>query len=62
MPGKLNLEHLTLEEKEKLKEYISSLKEIKKEINKMINRGSNNTKVDEKRMGGNKSTGLHLNL
>ena len=56
--GKVNLEHLTIEEKEKLKEYIDSYKEIKNEIKKMLNKGSK--MVDE--TGGNKSTGLELNL
>lgn len=56
--GKVNLEHLTIEEKEKLREYIDSYKEIKKEIKKMLNKGSK--MVDE--TGGNKSTGLELNL
>lgn len=56
--GKVNLEHLTIEEKEKLKEYIDSYKEIKKEIKKMLNKGSK--MVDE--TGGNKSTGLEFNL
>jgi len=54
--GRVNLEHLTIEEKEKLKEYVDSLKEIKKEINKMLRP----KKVDE--IGGNKSTGLQYNL
>lgn len=56
--GKVNLEHLTIEEKEKLKEYIASYKEIKTEIKKMLNKGSK--MVDE--TGGNKSTKLTLKL
>jgi len=56
--GRVNLEHLTIEEKEKLKEYVDSLKEIKKEINKMLSKGSK--KVDE--IGGNQSTGKILNI
>ena len=56
--GKVNLEHLTIEEKEKLKEYIDSYKEIKTEIKKMLNKGSK--KVDE--IGGNQSTGKILNI
>lgn len=39
MAGKLNLENLTIEEKEKLKEYVNSIKEIKKEIGKLIKKG-----------------------
>jgi uncharacterized protein YnzC (UPF0291/DUF896 family) len=54
---KVNLEHLTLEEKEKLKDYVNSLKEIKKEIKKML---FNKKKVDE--TGGNQSTGKILNI
>lgn len=56
--GRVNLEHLTIQEKEKLREYIDSLKEIKKEIKKMLNKGSK--KVDE--IGGNQSTGKILNI
>jgi hypothetical protein len=48
---------LTLEEKEKLKDYVNSLKEIKKEIKKML---FNKKKVDE--TGGNQSTGKILNI
>jgi len=57
MPGKLNLENLTFEEKEKLKEYVASVKEIKKEIGKLIKKGK--IKEDE---GNNMSKGLYLNL
>ena len=39
MPGKLNLKNLTTEEKEKLKEYINSVKEINKEIGKLLEKG-----------------------
>ena len=56
--GKVNLEHLTIEEKEKLKEYIDSYKEIKNEIKKMLNKGSK--MVDE--TGGNQSTGKILKM
>lgn len=56
--GRVNLEHLTIEEKEKLKEYIDSYKEIKNEIKKMLSKGSK--KVDE--TGGNQSTGKILNI
>jgi hypothetical protein len=56
--GRINLEHLTLEEKEKLKEYVDSLKEIKREIKKMLT--PNPKKVTE--TGGNNSTELELNL
>lgn len=43
MPGKLNLENLTTEEKEKLKEYINSVKEIKKEIGKLLGKTKHGT-------------------
>jgi hypothetical protein len=56
--GKVNLKHLTIEEKEKLKEYIGSYKEIKNEIKKMLNKGSK--KVEE--TGGNQSTGKILKI
>ena len=55
---KSNLQHLTLEEKDQLKEYVASLKEIKKAIQKLVRGGSK--KVEE--TGGNQSTGKILNL
>lgn len=58
MASKLNLENLTIEEKEKLKEYVDSIKEIKKEIGKLIKKG-NISKMQEE--GGDK-TGLYLNI
>ena len=45
---------LTPDEKEKLQQYAESVKEIKKEINTLLNKG----KVNEE--GGNKSSGLYL--
>ena len=59
--GKLNLENLSIEEKEKLKEYVNSVKEIKKEITKLIKKGRGSHKVEEEE-GGNKSTGLKLDI
>jgi hypothetical protein len=58
--GRLNLENLTYEEKEKLKEYVASIKEIKKEIGKMLRKG--NPVQEEKEIGGNQSTGKTLQL
>lgn len=55
---KLNLENLTTEEKEQLQQYVNSLKEIKKEIGKLIKKGGQK-KMDEE--GGNKF-GLYLNI
>lgn len=52
--SKYNLERLTPDEKTKLEEYISSVKEIKKEIKKLVEKAKNGS-VDE---GGNMSTGL----
>lgn len=58
---RLNLENLTVEEKEKLQQYAESLKEIKKEINKLIRKGGKvQPKIEEE--GGNKSSGLYLNV
>lgn len=45
---------LSPDEKEKLQQYAESVKEIKKEINNLLNKG----KVNEE--GGNKSSGLYL--
>lgn len=60
MANKLNLERLTTEEKEKLKEYVNSVKEIKKEIVKLIEKGRVSKMEEEE--GGNRSTGLYLNI
>lgn len=56
---KLNLENLTAEEKEQLKQYVNSIKEIKKEINELLKKGKT-PKIEEE--GGNKSSGLYLNI
>ncbi len=45
---------LTPEEKEKLEQYAESVKEIKKEINNLLNKDRMNEE------GGNKSSGLYL--
>jgi len=54
---KYNFEALTPDEKEKLEEYVSSVKEIKKEIKKLLEKAKGNTVVET---GGNMSTGLKL--
>lgn len=53
---KYNFENLTPDEKEKLEEYITSVKEIKKEIKKLVDKAKG--KVDE--AGGNMSSGLKI--
>jgi hypothetical protein len=58
--GRLNLENLTYEEKEKLKEYVASVKEIKKEIGKMLHKSKTNQVKEE--TGGNQYTGKTLEL
>jgi hypothetical protein len=60
------LDKLTPEEQKKLKEYIESIKEIKKEIDQLLEKAGvkytmeSKRKVDEE--GGNKSSGLYLNV
>jgi hypothetical protein len=54
---KYNFENLSPDEKEQLEEYVSSVKEIKKEIKKLIDK-SKGKNIDE--TGGNMSTGLHI--
>ena len=56
--GKYSLDHLTEEEKEQLKDYINSVKEIKKAIKEMLMKGQ---EVDEE-VGGNQSSGKILNI
>lgn len=48
------IKSLTPEDQEKLKEYNDALKEIRKEIKELLNKG----KVEEE--GGNHSSGLYL--
>jgi len=55
--SKYNLEALTPDEQNKLQEYIASVKEIQKEIKKLVSK-VNSKEVEE---GGNMSTGLTLN-
>ena len=54
---KYNFESLSPDEKEQLQEYIASVKEIKKEIKKLVSKAKG-TNIDEE--GGNMSTGLTL--
>ena len=53
--AKYNFENLSPDEKTKLKEYINSVKEIKKEIKSLVKKAKG---VEES--GGNMSTGLTL--
>jgi hypothetical protein len=50
---------LTHEEKDQLKSYVNSIKEIKKEINALLEKAGTKLKEEE---GGNKSSGLIMNL
>jgi hypothetical protein len=62
--AKIDLSHLTIEEKEQLKGYLTSIKEIKKEVHKMLNKPK--TESDETRndksVGGNRSTGQYYQI
>mgnify|MGYP003656728722 CR=1 FL=1 len=55
MTMKERISKLSPDDKEKLKEYVDALKEIKKEIYELLNK----EQVDE--VGGNMSSGLYLN-
>jgi hypothetical protein len=55
--AKYNFENLSPDEQTKLKEYVESVKEIKKEIEKLVKK-SNTKKMKEE--GGNMSSGLTL--
>ena len=59
---RLSLENLNSEEKEKLKEYVASIKEIEKEIGKMLHKAKTNPVQEEKKIGGNQSTGKTFEL
>lgn len=60
------LDRLSPDDRKKLKEYIESIQEIKKEISELLEKagmrytGESKRKVDEE--GGNKSSGLYLNV
>jgi hypothetical protein len=56
---KYNFEALTPDEKEKLEEYVSSVKEIKKEIKKLLEKAKNGEMTET---GGNMSSGLSLSI
>jgi len=55
--AKYNFENLSPDEQTKLKEYVESIKEIKKEIGKLVKK-SNTKKMESE--GGNMSSGLTL--
>ena len=57
--AKYNFENLSPDEQTKLKEYVDSIKEIKKEIGKLIKK-SNTKKMESE--GGNMSSGLTLSV
>ena len=57
--AKYNLESLSPDEQTKLKEYISSVKEIKKEIKKLVEKAGTKDMETE---GGNMSNGLKLSV
>jgi hypothetical protein len=60
------LDRLSHDDRKKLKEYIDSIKEIKKEIDELLEKAGvkytmeSKHKVEEE--GGNRSTGLYLNV
>jgi len=54
---KYNFENLSPDEKQKLEEYIESVKEIKKEIKKLVHKAKKPSMSEE---GGNMSSGLTL--
>jgi hypothetical protein len=56
----MNLDNLSIEEKEKLKEYVNSIKEIKKEVNQLLEKAG--SKLRDEGSGGNMSTGLTKSL
>jgi hypothetical protein len=55
--AKYNFENLSPDEKQKLEEYIASVKEIKKEIKTLVKKAKGSD-IDE--TGGNMSSGLTL--
>ena len=55
---KYNFENLSPDEKQKLEEYIASVKEIKKEIKNLVRKAKGK---DIEETGGNMSSGLTLN-
>ncbi len=58
----MKLENLSPEEQKKLKEYITSLKEIKKEIKELLEKAQIKNVEGISEEGGNMSSGLHLNV
>jgi hypothetical protein len=66
----MKLKNLTQEEKDQLKSYINSVKEIKKEINGLLEKAGctlredakEGDEEDKKKIGGNRSSGLTLDI
>lgn len=58
----MKLENLTPDEQKKLKEYITSMKEIKKEIKELLEKAEVHRVEGISEEGGNKSSGLFLNV
>jgi hypothetical protein len=60
------LDRLSPDDRKKLKEYIESIKEIKKEIGELLEKAGMKYTAESKRKaeeeGGNKSSGLYLNV
>jgi hypothetical protein len=60
------LDRLSHDDRKKLKEYIESIKEIKKEIGELLEKAGMKYTAESKRKveeeGGNKSSGLYLNV
>lgn len=56
----MNLDNLSIEEKEKLKEYVNSIKEIKREVNELLTKAG--SKLRDESSGGNMSSGLTKSL
>ena len=61
------LDRLSPDEKKKLKEYIERVQEIKKEIDELLEKAGVKYTMESKRKveedeGGNKSSGLYLNV
>jgi hypothetical protein len=56
----LNLHKLSPDEQKQLREYVKSIKEIKKEINELLNKA--NQDVSEERNPHDMSKGLTMNL
>lgn len=58
----MKLENLSPEEQKKLKEYITSLKEIKNEIKELLEKAGAHNVEGISEEGGNMSSNLHLKI